>query len=269
VTRAQREKESRRAQRQERYAAVLALHQQGHSQREIAALLGIGRRTVRFFVRAEGFPERAAGRRRRPLLARYLPYLRERWAAGCQNAAQLWRELRAQGYAGAVRNVRQCVATWRAQPGTGGRPRPTPSSKRAPVPPAVPSYSARQATWLLVRAGAALEPDEARFVAHLTSLSPVIQALQELACAFHALVRTQDHGALDPWLCAAEHSGIPEVCGFAAGLRADASAVEAALLLPWSQGQTEGHVNKLKVLKRQGFGRAKLDLLRQRLLHAS
>ena len=71
---------------------------------------------------------------------------------------------------------------------------------------------------------------------------------------------------LDAWLERAANSTLPAFHGFVAGLRRDYSAVKAGLSLPWSQGQTEGQVNRLKFLKRQSFGRANFDLLRLRVL---
>jgi transposase len=96
-----------------------------------------------------------------------------------------------------------------------------------------------------------------------------VTRLQALASRFHDLVRDHDVGALAPWPEAADQSGIPELRGFADGLRADRAAVEAGLTLPWSQGQVEGQVNRLTTLKRAGFGRQNLDLLRLRLLRAA
>jgi transposase len=75
--------------------------------------------------------------------------------------------------------------------------------------------------------------------------------------------------ALAPWLTDCQASGLPELVHFASGLRREQPAVQAALELPYSHGQVEGQITKLKLLKRQGYGRAKLDLLRQRLLHAA
>ena len=71
------------------------------------------------------------------------------------------------------------------------------------------------------------------------------------------------------WLADALKSGVSAVATFAAGLMQDGAAVKAALTTPWSSGQTEGQVNKLKLLKRQTFGRAKFDLLRRRVLLAA
>src|SRR5262249_10943994 len=134
-------------------------------------------------------------------------YLRERWDAGCRNIAVLWREVRAQGYAGGYSALYAHLVRWRDQASSTARS-PSSSPRR---------FSVRQATWLE----------------------------------------------------AAERSDLPELRGVAAGLRRAWAAVAAGLDLPWSSGQTEGQVNRLKLLKRQMFGRAGFDLLRRRLLLAS
>jgi transposase len=87
-----------------------------------------------------------------------------------------------------------------------------------------------------------------------------------LARAFTRMVRERNEAGLDAWLVAVEASGIAELASFAAGMRRDEAAVRAGLSLPWSQGQVEGQVNRLKLIKRSGYGRAKFDLLRQRVL---
>jgi transposase len=82
------------------------------------------------------------------------------------------------------------------------------------------------------------------------------------------LVREKNVSALDSWLAAARASGLPTFVGLANGLEADRAAVEAGLSLPWSSGPVEGNINRLKLIKRQGYGRAKFDLLRLRVLAA-
>ena len=109
------------------------------------------------------------------------------------------------------------------------------------------------------------EPDRA-YVERLLALSPALATVRDLAQRFAALVRAHTADALTPWLADAERS---ELCGFAAGLRQDEQAVRAALTLPWSSGQVEGQVTRLKLVKRQSYGRAKLDLLKARLVRAA
>ena len=109
------------------------------------------------------------------------------------------------------------------------------------------------------------EPDRA-YVERLLVLSPTLAKVRDLAGRFGIMVRNHSTDALAPWLTEAAGS---ELGAFAAGLRQDEQAVRAALQLPWSSGQVEGQVTRLKLVKRQGYGRAKLDLLKSRLLHAA
>ena len=88
----------------------------------------------------------------------------------------------------------------------------------------------------------------------------------DLLQRFRRIVADRDVPGLSPWLDDAQGSGLASFVGLANGIVADRSAVEAALTLPWSQGPTEGHIHRLKLLKRQGYGRAKLDLLRCRVV---
>lgn len=114
-----------------------------------------------------------------------------------------------------------------------------------------------------------LSPDQGRFVRELTGASEPIRAAQTLAVEFGRLVRAHDVAALEPWMAQAGQSALAEFRDFAAGLRRDFAAVRAAVELAWSNGQTEGQVNKLKLLKRQMYGRASVGLLGQRVLHAA
>jgi transposase len=143
--RVQQGREERRAQRLARYDAVIALHQEGHSHAAISRQTGLGRRTVRRYLRATAFPERAAAPARPTMLAPYAAYLRARWTGGCHNAQQLWREIRSQGYAGEAANVRRYLARWRPEP---GRPGPTACwrSASSTLPETRPRQSCR-ATW--------------------------------------------------------------------------------------------------------------------------
>jgi transposase len=266
TTKAHQEQQVRRERRLARYQAVMALHEQGCSQRQVAAALGIGRQIVRHFLRADGFPERVPSTARRSGLTRYEPYLRARWAAGCDNAFLLWREVRAQGYPGSASNVRHFLARWREQPSRPGRKGPRHVATCGAPPPAVHAYSPRQTTWLLWKDQVSLTDDERRYIDRFQHSCPALARLQALAHDFRALVRNHDVPALARWLEHADASQFPELRGFADGLRADRAAVEAGLTLPWSQGQVEGQVNRLKMLKRAMYGRANFDLLRLRVL---
>ena len=135
--------------------------------------------------------------------------------------------------------------------------------------PAPQPVSVRQATWLLLKDPADLEPSERAYVEVLCERCPEANRMRSLAQAFGALVRARDQAALKPWVEQAERSGVAELRGFAIGLRRDWAAVEAALRLPWSNGQTEGQITKLKLLKRSMYGRGSIDLLKRRLVLAA
>jgi len=269
TARVRQRQDTRRARRLALYEEVRALRTDGHSQRTIAHMTGLSRETVRRFVEADGFPERRERAPRMPLFAPYEPYLRERWAAGCQEAATLWREIRAQGYTGSASGLRQHLRRWRTAPARSG-PRPkrlvrTPT----PAPPKRRTFSVRQSKWLLLRTPEALDAEETAFLAHLRALCPEIETTHHLAHEFKRLIHARDQAALDPWLARATHSAITEFEGFAKSIRKDRAAIDAALTTEWSNGQLEGGVNKLKTLKRQMYGRASFDLLRQRTLYAA
>jgi transposase len=256
LTRVQREQRDRRARRYARYQEVRALHDQGLSARQSARTLGRARRTVHRFLRAAGFPERQPRRPRPTLLTPYEPYLRERWAAGCRNAAALWREVRARGFTGGYSGFAVRLAPWREGDGSA-HPSPSPARRR---------FSVRQASWLLLSDPETLEQEEQAYVTALTQRCPEAEQARGLARRFLTLVREREHAALAPWVEQVEQSDVPELRGFAAGLRRDWAAVSAGLELPWSNGQTEGQVNRLKLLKRQMDGRATFEFLRRRFL---
>lgn len=121
--------------------------------------------------------------------------------------------------------------------------------------------------FLLLRPVAILDAADQAYRAAVLGTCPVLLTAQRLVAEFQQLVEAHDSGALTGWLTAAQHSGIPELQGFAQGVRQDLAAVEAGITEPWSQGQTEGRVNRLKGIKRAMYGRANFDLLRLRVLH--
>ncbi len=129
--------------------------------------------------------------------------------------------------------------------------------------------SPRQVTWLLVRDASELRTKDRTYLDRLYRICPEVVTVRTLTIEFIRMVRERDGAALGPWLEATEHSGIQELAGLARGLRQDLAAVLAALSTEWSAGQTEGNINRLKLLKRQMYGRAGFDLLRKRVLHTS
>ncbi len=261
-----------RAARVERYEAVIALDRDGLTQQEIACRIGIGAKTVRRFLHADAFPERAPAPRKRSILDAYEPCLRQRWKEDCHNSLQLWREIQAQGFPGAASLLRKFVARWRSAPGRRGPASRSPrgGSGAGPIPPAPFSVpSPRQARWLLLRDLDKLRLEERMDREILLDGDPEIAAARTLAVDFGRLVRERDGSALAPWMKRASESVFPEFRAFVTVLDRDRAAVDAALALAWSNGQTEGQINRLKVAKRQMYGRGSLALLKARLLSAA
>jgi len=274
LTKSELDQERRRAQRQARYDKVRELHAAGMSRRAIARHLGMSIHTVRTFVSADRFPERATKRKMPSKLDPYLPYLCEQLTAGNNNASQLWRNLRDEfGYPGPRPLVSRWIAMHRHLCPQPSPAQPKPRRRGRPVTAAAQSerahvLSARQAAWLLVRRPADLDESDSLRIARLCQHTPELQTVYTLVQEFAQMLRQRQSSPFDDWLARAEASGIAELQGFAAGLRRDHAAVFAALSLPFSNGQVEGQVNRLKMIKRTMFGRAKFDLLRQRVLAA-
>jgi transposase len=252
---------------------VHTLQAHGLSQAGISAQLAMSRKTVRRFQRSDRFPERARPRRRPSMLDAHDPYLRDRWTAGGQNAHTLSAELRPRGFTGAPAVVRRYVASWRtaaARQGRAAQRAPAPAAAATPpAPPLTRVLSPRQARWLLSKPLERLEPTEQCHRQALVQGAPVIAAALERIDACCELVRRRDPVAYQRWLLETEQCDLPELRSLVAGIRRDQAAVDAALTSPWSNGQTEGQIKRLKTLQRQMYGRAKLDLLRQRFLAAA
>jgi transposase len=263
-------RQQRRAKRLARFETVRQLRQQGVSQRTIARQLHIGPSTIRRYAHASAFPEIAQRRTAPSILDPFMIYLTQRWTAGCHNGWQLWREIAARGYTGSRTLLSRWVTQQRRRLPAGPTLAP-PAQCSAPSPPsALPrSVSSRRAAFLVLKSPETLDGEQAATVARFCEASAEVATASGLAREFAAMLRGRQRERLDHWLEAAGATGIRELTYFANGLRHDYDAVAAGLSLPWSNGPTEGHINRLKLIKRQMFGRANFDLLRQRVLHQS
>jgi transposase len=256
-----------REARYRQYQQVIVLHQQGLALAEISRQSGISVRTIQSWLAADGFPERKARTGDTSQLDPFKPYLHTRWDAGCHKATQLWRAIQAQGYAGSYRTIVGYL-----QPMRHGKPLHRPPATLAPATMPAPSetrYTPHQVSFLFLRAEDDLVANEQQDLAKMQVAEPALARLYRLTQDFIQMVRERRGAALDTWLEAASASGLPALQRFVQGIRQDEAAVRAGLTLPWSSGQVEGQVTRLKLLKRQMYGRAKLDLLRQRVLLAA
>jgi transposase len=264
--RAEATRQARRTQRLSQDEQACALRQQGRSLARIARHVGVSPRTLCRWFAADTFPER----KRRPGdtsgLDPYTPALHQQWEAGWHNATHWWRTLRAQGFPGSYAVVyRYVTALRRGQPLRSSRTEGPPA---AMGPTHLPSLTARQLSSLVVRRPEKRTPDEQAHVVQRGQRDPPMAQITPLTEVFAQMMRHRTPATLQPWLQTVLASGLPDLTRFATGLQHDA-AVHAAFEFPYSNGQTEGHVTRLKLLKRQMYGRAKLDLLRQRVLHAA
>jgi transposase len=136
-------------------------------------------------------------------------------------------------------------------------------------PAPLENFSAKRAAWLFMCQPDALDETQHKELALIRQASSSAAAAYCLTQVFMQMMREQTGHQLDAWLSSAEASRLPELESFARGIQNDKAAVQAGLTLPWSTGPVEGHVNRLKLLKRSMYGRAKLPLLRARVLHVA
>jgi transposase len=261
---------ARRAQRVAHYKQVWTYHRQGWTLEAIADQVGRSRRTVQRYLQSPTFPERQPRHSRdRSLLDPYKATLLAGWNNGCRNGWHLFRTLRSQGFRGQYGMVALYVRRMRQAQGLA------PGHRRSaqPLPPVTEAprrlLTPRRATWLGLRPSARATTQDHHHLAQLSQQGPELAEAVALAQDFASLVRQRQPTRLDPWLARAAASALPPFRRFARGLWADHDAVQAAVTRPWSQGRIEGHINRLKLLKRQMFGRARLDLLARRFLLAA
>ena len=228
----------------------------------------ITRATVSRYLKATSFPERAPYPRLESKLDPYHTYLSERWAAGETNGRQLWQELQSQGFTGSLMSVMRWAARQQLL-----SPAP-PSSRRGRnqqargVQPkqAIAPLRTRRVAWWLLRKPDTLSAERQAVLERMEQASPVFGQLYQLTVQFTEMLRKRKVEQLRPWLDAAQASELRELKSLADGMERDYAAIEAALRLPYSTGPVEGNINRLKLIKRSGYGRAGFDLLRLRVL---
>jgi transposase len=255
-----------REKKRTQYEQVKELYTKGTPLLTISKQLGINRQTARAYAYADHFPERAPLPPQPNLLTPYLDYLEKRQAEGCENACQLWREIQEQGFTGKRWSVLRWMQFRRNAPSKHGpyKHKEKPLPKKEPLKH-VPLPSVTQLAWILFQDEAKLAEAHQFIRKHLLQDKDV-QTMLEHTTMFKETFQQRKPKQLDTWLEKSLSSGIIALQTFAEGIQQDYLAVKAALELPWSNGQTEGQVTKLKLIKRQMYGRANFDLLRRRVL---
>jgi transposase len=256
VSRGQQDCENRRNARLELYNRVVELSQSGASIRFIARQLGIMRATVKKYLAAGAFPEMAP-RIRMSRLDSYLPFIQKRLADPEVTGAMLHRELQQQGYSGSECAVRRYLRIHRNS--LRATKRKAPQLKKTFTSP-------RSAAALIAMQEHKREPSDKEFLKVLRSMCPELDTAMRLACAFATMIRERTAAKFDLWRAEVQEAAIPEITGFTEFLNRDRNAILAAMSVKWSNGATEGHVNRLKTIKRQMYGRAGFEMLRKRVL---
>lgn len=256
---AERERLTRQAERQDRYEQAEALRGQGLGNIEIARRLGLTARTLQNWQK-NGFPVAGRRRKRQSQFDPYASYVLSRWEQGCHNGLRLWQEIKAQGYPGTDRMVYRFLVPLRRK-------------ERIIQPGAVPQaplqdFAAKEAVWLFVRDPTRLDEKAQRTLTAICQASETAAVTYQLVQEFRHLLHQREGEKLDDWLSAVKASQIRELQSFVVGVERDKAAVVAGLTLPQNNGLVEGKVNQLKLIKRMGYGRAGVALLRQRVLHA-
>lgn len=243
-------------QQQANYQAVQALRQQGASLQNIAQQLDINVNTANKYVRLPAPP--AKQRRTTLKLIGHEELFYQRWNEGERSPKILYAELQQHGFRGSYQTVARYVAELRG-------PLPAEQAAAAPAAPAV-RLTVMQAVRVLLLAPDQLTAEQQAHLKHLRQASPLVERAYTLAHQFQTIVRERRASEFPKWLEEAQASEVPGLRGFVSGLKKDLAAVTAGVTLPWRNGPTEGHINRLKQIKRQMYGRAKLDLLKRRIM---
>ncbi len=235
--------------RQDAHAAIGALAKDGVPIKEIARRTGHSRNHVRRISRGAGTD---VFRTRQSTLDGHLPFLETQWSDGCRSGAELWRRLKGHGFKGSLR----VVTEW----ATRRRRAETATDQQLQKIPA-----ARTIARLMTMKRDHLTKAETVTVAAIETGVPMLAGARVLIDRFQAMIRKKVANELESWIAESQQSLI---ASFAIGIANDKEAVHAAITQPWSNGQVEAQITKLKLVKRQMYGRAKLDLLQARLIGA-
>jgi transposase len=251
--------QARQASRDDRFRQMTALRAQGLTQAAIAKRMGMSEKAVRNWLKRGRAPTWKRQSRRRSVFDPYAAYVLQRWQEGIHEANHLYEEIRAQGFPGKIRIVQRFVQALRDDP------------EKITLAPATGAdrFSSNTATWLFIRDPKQLTPEKQTELELICQRSETARQTYQLTQQFMTMLRLRRGQEFETWLSAVEASHIAELRRFAHSLCQDKEAVLAGLTLSYSNGPVEAQVHKLKLVKRSMFGRAKLPLLRQRLLNAA
>lgn len=240
----------RRSERRSHYAEILDLRANGLAPRRIALRIGMSVRTVERWLAAGGEPEHRRPRAHSVIVG-FQDYLEKRWDEGERRGSQLWAEIKLMGFEGS----KATIYRWTAVRKQGLSNAPSNVQWRLP--------SRRNCARLLMGEPTLLDEQTELFLHHLLEVAPELSDAARLARRFAGVIRGQDDASLQQWIEDASNS---ELAALARGIARDIAAVRGAIKQPWSTSPVEGHINRLKTMKRQMYGRSGFALLRNRVL---
>lgn len=257
-----------RKSREEIFATIHALHKQGFSCSEIQRRTGFRRRSVAKWLAYEKPPDR-----RRATLKPTSPWyfeevLNQCWRDGIRTGSALFQMIGDLGYEGSLTHLQRLLAGWRRAEKQTFNHTNMVTQTLEPVrdPETGHAISPVIAAALCIKPRGKLSPDQARKVGALKAGSPAFATMRSLAMRFKGILRGRQADPLDRWIDDAIDTNLVPIMRFARTLHRDIDAVRNAIELPWSNGQAEGQINRLKTLKRAMYGRAGPELLRARML---
>jgi transposase len=260
----------RRQQKLELFQTIQRMKSAGMKVSQIVRHLGINRRRIDRWIRLDTLPERNRMEPRPGMVEWFRGYLQQRWAAGCRHGRTLLAEIRERGYVGAFSTLAKFLSCWRQPPAkTTTVSTEAAALEETPTVLAPRQVSPQVSAALLSKFRTDLTPEQAEIVDAFKQQCPGFAVMRKLVLNFRSLRRMGKLAALRRWMKCAQKTGIHALTRFVRTLQQDLRAVEAAVTEPWSNGPVEGHINRLKTLKRQMYGRAGVELLRARLLPES
>ena len=260
--------EQRRARRLARYEQVWDLHRQGWSVAAIVKEVGVSQGTVYNYLRKPTFSEyQKPNRRHRSVLSPYTDYILERWNSGCLDTRHLFEEIQRQGYPGSYATVARYTQRLTQAQGLRPRQRRPRGSLPEVAKPKTKPLTAPGAAWLVLRREDKREEEEKKQLGQLQKQHQELAEAIDLAQDFTQMTRQRQGERLTAWLERAAASCLRPFQRMAKSLWEDYEAVKAGLTLRWSNGPVESQINRLKMIKRQMFGRANIDLLKLRVIY--
>jgi transposase len=258
----------RRQEQVDLFQTVHEMRASGMNVNEIANHLGLNRRRFDRWLRLDQLPERNRMEPRPGMIESFRGYLRQRWEAGCRHGRTLLAEIRELGYRGAFSRLANLLSPWRQldRPANANVATEIVPPEPTTLPPPARQISPQVAAALLAKFRTDLTPQQEDIVDAFKVQCPGFAVMRELVLSFRCLLRLGKLDDLHSWIERAQNSSLDAMARFVRTLKQDLSAVEAAVTEPWSNGPVEGHINRLKTLKRQMYGRAGLQLLLARLL---